>query len=119
MMNNLLLVGVGGAAGSMLRYLCQRAFNVSYFPYGTLLVNLSGCFLVGLLMALFTKNSVPESLKLLLIVGFCGGFTTFSSFAAEGLLFIQKDQWILMAAYVALSVFLGLLASFFGYKLFL
>ncbi len=119
MINNLLLVGAGGAAGSMLRYVCQRSLNAETFPYGTLFVNIAGCFLVGILAGVIAKNQLPDSLKLLFIAGFCGGFTTFSAFAYEGLQFIEKGQWLLLAGYTALSVFLGLSASLFGYKLFI
>jgi CrcB protein len=119
MINNLLLVGAGGAAGSMLRYLCQRSFNTLMFPYGTLLVNIAGCFIVGLLAGIIAKNQLPDSLRLLFVAGFCGGFTTFSAFAYEGLQFMQKGQWLVLSAYISVSVFAGLLACFFGYKLFI
>jgi fluoride exporter len=116
-MNPLLLVGVGGAVGSMARYLIQRQFNDSYFPYGTLAVNITGCFLIGLLGALFTKGSLPDEGRLLLITGFCGGFTTFSAFTQEGIQMLQQAKWSLFFIYTLASVAAGLLATFAGYKL--
>src|SRR4051812_7233574 len=114
MLNNILLVGLGGAVGSILRYLCQRSLNLN-FPYGTLLVNILGCLLIGLLWGLFTKR-IDESIRLLLITGFCGGFTTFSTFTYEGVQMMMEDRWIIFSIYTASSVLLGLLATFLGYK---
>lgn len=115
MLNNILLVGVGGAAGSILRYLCQRSLNLN-FPYGTLLVNVLGCLLIGLLWGCFTKN-VNEQMRILLMTGFCGGFTTFSSFTYEGIQLMSQSRWLIFAVYTSLSVVLGLTATYFGYKI--
>lgn len=115
MLNNILLVGLGGGIGSILRYLLQRTLNLS-FPYGTLLANITGCLLIGLLWGLFTKN-IDEQRRLLLVTGFCGGFTTFSSFTYEGVQMMMDNRWFSFAVYTALSVLLGLLATYFGYKL--
>src|SRR6478672_9090972 len=94
MVNNLLLVGLGGGAGSIMRYLCQRWINASYlhsFPLATFLVNASGCLLIGMLYALAEKSQVmsPE-VRLLLVTGFCGGFTTFSTFAFENMTLLRS-----------------------------
>lgn len=87
MIKNLLLVGLGGGVGSVLRYLCQKWINESYqniFPLGTFLVNISGCFLIGVLYALGERSNVlSPQIRLLLITGLCGGYTTFSTFAFE------------------------------------
>ena len=115
MLTNLLLVGLGGAAGSMLRYLCQRALNFG-FPYGTLLVNVLGCLLIGLLWGFFYRQDA-EHKRLLLMTGLCGGFTTFSSFTAEGVQMLTTDRWLSFALYTAGSVAAGLVATYFGYKL--
>lgn len=117
MVKNFLLIGLGGAAGSMLRYGIQRFTNVPSFPYGTLLVNLTGCFLIGVLWGLFAKNNISTTLGLLLMTGFCGGFTTFSAFTLEGVQMMQDNRWFLLAGYISASVFGGLIATFFGYKL--
>lgn len=115
MLNNLLLVGLGGGIGSILRYLCQKNLNYS-FPYGTLLVNVLGCLLIGLLWGFFTRH-VNEQMRLMLLSGFCGGFTTFSSFTYEGIQLMSESRWLIFALYTALSVVLGLLATYWGYKI--
>lgn len=117
MVKSFLLIGLGGAAGSMLRYAIQRLANPPAFPYGTLLVNLSGCFIIGLLWGLLSKNSISQSTGLLLVGGFCGGFTTFSAFTLEGVKMMQDNRWLLFAFYITASVFGGLVATFSGYKL--
>jgi len=115
MFNNILLVGLGGAVGSILRYLCQRSLNLS-FPYGTLLVNISGCLLIGLFWGLFTRH-IDEPKRLLLVTGFCGGFTTFSTFTYEGVQMMMGNRWFIFSVYTFLSVSLGLLATYLGYKI--
>lgn len=115
MFNNILLVGLGGAAGSILRYLCQRSLNLN-FPYGTLLVNISGCLLIGILWGLFTRH-IDEQRRLLLVTGFCGGFTTFSTFTYEGVQMLTENRWVIFALYTTLSIVLGLLATYLGYKI--
>ena len=115
MFNNILLVGLGGAAGSILRYLCQRSLNLN-FPYGTLLVNISGCLLIGILWGLFTRH-IDEQRRLLLVTGFCGGFTTFSTFTYEGVQMLTENRWFIFALYTTLSIVLGLLATYLGYKI--
>ena len=114
MLSNLLLVGLGGATGSMLRYLCQRAWN-SQFPYGTLIVNLAGCFLIGLLWGSLKEGETQK--RLLLATGFCGGFTTFSAFTQESMQLLMENRWLVFSLYVGLSVTAGLLATYLGYKL--
>lgn len=116
-MNQLLLVGLGGVAGSMLRYLVQRQFNNLLFPFGTLAVNIAGCFLMGLLWGALTKDSLSANAQVLLVSGFCGGFTTFSAFTQEGVQMLQQGKTGLFFIYMAASVAAGLLATFAGYKL--
>ena len=117
MIKNFLLVGLGGAVGSMLRYGIQRIANTSAFPYGTLLINLGGCFLIGLFWGLVTRNAITQGTGILLMSGFCGGFTTFSAFTYEGVQMMQDNRWPLFAGYISASVFGGLVATFSGYKL--
>ena len=117
MLKNLLFVGLGGALGSMLRYTVQRFANEPVFPYGTLLVNITGCFFIGLLWGLLSRNSMAQVTGLLLMSGFCGGFTTFSAFTQEGVQMINDNRWIMLCVYTGASVIGGLLASFTGYKL--
>ena len=117
MMTNLFWVGIGGAAGSMARYLCQRALNAD-FPYGTLAVNVIGCLLIGVLWAAVSRNSLTETYRLLLMTGFCGGFTTFSAFSYEGIQLLTQGRTVSFILYTVVSVAAGLVATFAGYKLF-
>lgn len=117
MIQQLLLVAAGGAAGSVLRYLGQRSFNNLIFPYGTMAVNIAGCFLIGILWGMLLKNSIGNSGRLLLMTGFCGGFTTFSAFTQESIQLLLEQRWVPFLFYTLLSVTAGLLATFGGYKL--
>lgn len=115
-MINLLLIAAGGAAGSVLRYGLQKIWNTS-FPFGTLWANIIGCFFIGCLWAISVKG-LNEQLRLLLVTGFCGGFTTFSAFSAEGIQMLMTGKWLLFFLYIMASVAGGLLAAFWGYKIF-
>ncbi len=111
MLKQLILVGVGGGIGSMLRFLVSVStsrFAHGTFPFPTLLVNLSGCFLIGLLVGVFIQPSyASNNMRLLLVTGFCGGYTTFSAFAHENLLLIENQQVLMAIGYTVLSVVLG------------
>ena len=115
-MINLLLIAVGGAAGSVLRYGVQKAFNAA-FPLGTLSVNILGCFVIGWLWAV-TAKGLSESMRLLLMTGFCGGFTTFSAFTFESVQMMTAGRWTAFFVYTITSVAGGLLATYLGYKIF-
>ena len=110
------IVAVGGAVGSILRYGVQKGLNAT-FPTGTLVVNIAGCFLIGMLWALSIKG-LDEQKRLLLMTGFCGGFTTFSAFTLEGIQMMMAGRWAVFFLYTLSSVACGLLATFFGYKIF-
>jgi CrcB protein len=116
MITQLAWVALGGAVGSMLRYGCSRVLNVGVFPYGTLLVNVLGCLAIGLLWGLFTRHA-SEGLRLLLVTGFCGGFTTFSTFTYEGIQLIQENRWTTFIIYTGISITGGLAATYLGFKL--
>ena len=116
MLNNLLLVALGGGIGSILRYMCQRTFN-SEFPFGTIAVNITGCFLIGIFWALSIKGW-DESKRLLLITGLCGGFTTFSAFTHESVQMMMDNRWMIFILYTSISIIAGLIATFAGFKLF-
>ena len=116
-MNPILLVGIGGAAGSMLRYVLQRQFNAD-FPWGTVSVNILGCLLIGILWALVAKNELNNTWRIALMAGFCGGFTTFSSFTLESLQLLQNNRYLFFTVYTISNVVIGLLATFTGYKIF-
>jgi CrcB protein len=112
-----LLIALGGAAGSLLRYLLGGAVqrtSASGFPVGTMFVNVSGCFLIGILVRQFLNMQTTPELRALLIVGFCGGFTTFSTFSAETLALIEGGEYGRAAWYVILSVAICLIATFAG-----
>lgn len=115
-MKNLLYIFLGGGLGSVLRFVTssatQRWWTLSYFPLGTLLVNITGCFLIGLLGVSLVKTD--ESVRLLLITGFCGGFTTFSAFSSENLGLWQNGQIPTLILYILLSVLLSLAAVYAG-----
>ncbi len=112
---------IGSGVGGGFRYLCAvwcRGFVVSDFLFvSTLTVNTIGSFLMGLLLAWSTNNghSIDHPLRLMLIIGVCGGFTTFSTFSAECLVLIQRGELILAGGYILLSIGLGLLGVWGGY----
>ncbi len=122
MIKNILLVGVGGALGSMLRY-AVGLFSTTYFPkmglfpLGTFLVNVIGCLFIGMLWGILATYSwLSEELRLLLMVGFCGGFTTFSSYSLDAHI-VAKENIGLSIFYLGLSLTVGLLFVFAGYSL--
>lgn len=118
MFKALLFVGLGGGIGSCFRYLTSvvtHKYIQSAFPWATFLVNVIGCLLIGVLIGIFTKQQVENSeLKLLFVTGFCGGFTTFSTFALENIKLFQSGNTLLALLYIALSVILGIFAVWSG-----
>ncbi|HEY6063127.1 MAG TPA: fluoride efflux transporter CrcB [Chitinophagaceae bacterium] len=121
MIKNILLVGLGGGLGSMARYLSQRwayAIYPHHFPWGTFAVNIVGCLLIGIFWGIsFRSFESNENWKLFLMVGLCGGFTTFSAFTLEGIGLIREQRLALFFSYVAASVLLGLLATYIGMRI--
>ena len=117
----ILAVGLGGFAGSVLRYLVSRltaGINIASLPLGTLAVNILGCFALGLLTGLFERtNSLPPELRLLLTTGMCGGFTTFSTFMGENFSMARNGQFFLLAAYLIISLAVGFALFLAGYAL--
>ena len=121
MLKEILYVGVGGALGSVLRYASGLLISKHFpgkFPLATLGVNIIGCLLIGVLMAYFIKHETSQGWKLFLITGFCGGYTTFSAFAAENITLIQQHQSVSALLYIGLSVVLGLFAVWGGIQIF-
>jgi fluoride exporter len=118
MVKTLLLIGTGGFLGSVSRYLASRFVQnnlPSALPFGTFFVNISGCLLIGLIYGFSERSSLLTSgWKMFLAVGFCGGFTTFSTFANENLALIRDGDFFHFLIYTGLSVFLGIAATFFG-----
>ena len=119
-MKHLLLVGLGGFCGSVLRYgvgLWVATWKLQ-FPLATLLVNLLGCFCIGILGALIEKKlGISQELRLLLITGFLGGFTTFSAFGLDALSLLREGKIAPALLYIGLNVFGGLLLVWLGFVL--
>ena len=114
----ILLVAVGSGLGGVLRYLVPCwVGSASGFPWATLMVNAVGSLLIGFLSGLLARHggSSAESIRCFAVVGFCGGFTTFSTFSNETFRLIENNQWLSAAGYVGFSVAAGLIAVFVGY----
>ena len=103
MLKTLLFIGMGSFTGGVLRYLISRYvqnFLIPSFPLGTFLVNILGCFAIGLFYGLFERgNLMSPNLRMFLTVGFCGGFTTFSTFMNENFLLIKDDNFFYLSLY--------------------
>jgi fluoride exporter len=116
MINNFILVAIGGASGAMLRYAFSFVKTTATFPWQTMLVNIIGCFFIGIFITLYKTNKIENTTYLLLATGVCGGFTTFSTFSAESLYLLQNDKFLYFSIYILASVFIGLLATYTGIK---
>jgi len=122
MTRNLLLVGLGGGIGSILRYLTSTGMMQLWgprdFPLGTFTVNIVGCLIIGLLAGLMlSRQALGPEFRLFFMVGILGGFTTFSSFGYESIQLLQDGQFLLMLANILLNVTIGLSACWLGLSL--
>lgn len=121
MMYQVIFVALGGALGSVLRYLVGRWLQnscVGSFPLSTWLVNVLGCALIGFFSVLFDKHFPSNTTtKLLLTTGFCGGFTTFSTFCNENIGLLRDGRLLLAGFYTITSIVVGLLGVYAGFKL--
>ncbi len=120
-MKQLLLIGFGGFIGSIARFLVSK-LNISWhflsIPMGTLTVNVIGSLIIGFLAGVASRSEILSTdMRLFLMVGICGGFTTFSSFTNENMMLIQNGQILTALMYISASVMLGLAAVFLGYSL--
>ncbi|RYD99659.1 MAG: fluoride efflux transporter CrcB [Sphingobacteriales bacterium] len=117
MLRSILLVGAGGAAGSILRFLVGiwiGKYNSGPYPWATFWVNITGSLAIGLLLGYFSRQPDQANLKLLLVTGLCGGFTTFSAFTAEHITLLQQGHQQLAMVYIFSSVVAGMLAAWLG-----
>jgi CrcB protein len=117
----ILAVALGGAIGSVARYLVGigsgKLFGLD-FPWGTLIINIAGSFLIGVLVESFAlKWDLPQAVRVFLTIGICGGFTTFSTFSLDSYLLIDRGELWPAAAYMAGSVALSIAALFAGLQL--
>jgi CrcB protein len=121
-MRALLFVGIGGGLGSILRYVISVFVGKHIpiiFPLGTLIVNISGCFLIGVFYSLIARHAeFNTEWRLFLITGICGGYTTFSTFSYDGLILLKQGSNLSFLFYVLGSVVIGLLATVAGVVLF-
>ena len=112
----LLLLGIAGAAGSLTRYGISRLFAFSTFPLGTFLINITGAFLLGYLATLVRHRGVLSDTWLLVLgTGFLGAYTTFSTYMLESDLLLRNGEWLRASAYLAGSLFVGLIAVRLGF----
>ena len=118
MIKDIILVGIGSGIGGICRYLISLAVSheCNGFPWGTFTVNVGGCLLIGILWGVTSRfHNLSSAFTLFLMVGFCGGFTTFSTFSKEGLTLLQANNYVLFSLYVVGSVVLGIMAVSLGY----
>lgn len=117
-MLKILLIGLGGFFGAISRYSIQTLLSNRYpgtFPWGTFAVNVIGCLFIGIIYGLAERHKLMnEEMRLLLAVGFCGSFTTFSAFSAENLNMFELGNYTTMGLYITASILLGVAAVFTG-----
>ena len=119
-MKELLMVCIGSFFGGGARYLVGKVIQswvAVGFPFGTMVVNVVGCFLIGLLSGLSLGGQISPNTKLVLVTGFCGGFTTFSTFMNENFLLSRDGALLSAIIYTLISLALGLLAVMVGYQI--
>lgn len=116
-MNSIVLIALGSGLGGVVRYMLSGCLNSGRsFPVGTLLVNVLGSLAIGLLSGWLSRHTGnAEAVRSFAIIGFCGGFTTFSTFSNESFLMLEQGQWGALFVYVGLSVMAGLGAVALGY----
>ena len=118
MIRAMALVGIGGGIGSVFRYLTAVVVNKYFqpaFPWATFVANILGCLIIGLLLGFFERYHLANpDLKYLFVTGFCGGYTTFSTFAVENMNLFNSGNSLTAFAYIAASIIIGLVAVWLG-----
>ena len=113
-----MLAGFGGAIGTMMRYVIYVLFKPSLFPYSTLLINVAGSLIIGLVFGFALRHiHFDNNWKVFLATGICGGFTTFSAFSLENFQLLQQQRFFLSAVYIITSIVAGIIATWIGYKI--
>jgi len=122
MLRQIMLVGLGSAVGGIFRFILGKWIYFIYpqtFPLPTLIINILGCFLIGLLYGFSIKTgTLSAEVRLLLTTGLCGGFTTFSAFAYENIQLMKNGDYTMVLVYITASVVLGIVAAFLGMEIF-
>jgi CrcB protein len=118
MLKTILYIGLGSFSGGIARFLLSKYVQdkvMLSFPFGTFIVNVLGCFIIGMLYGLFDAGHLMNNnLRLFLTVGFCGGFTTFSTFMNENYQLLKDENYFYFVLYATLSFFVGLVMLYFG-----
>lgn len=114
---SIIYVFLGGGVGSICRYLIGKVLVANPFPYGTLAANIISCLILGFLTGLHFKNGISDTNKLIFMTGFCGGFSTFSTFSVESYLLLENGQTLHAFANIFGSITVCLICIFIGIKL--
>ena len=121
MFRSVLIVGFGGFIGTAMRFVISRYFQLhinSVFPWSTLLINILGSFLIGIIFGLSEKGDILSAeWRIFLTVGICGGFTTYSSFSNDSFILLQNKEFLRFALYAGISFFFGILTVLIGRNL--
>lgn len=113
-----MLAGFGGAIGTMMRFGVYTLFKTTNFPFATLLINIAGSLLIGLVLGFALKDiHFENNWKVFLATGVCGGFTTFSAFSLENFQMLQQGKYFLSIIYIIASLIAGIIATWVGYKI--
>lgn len=121
MVKSMLFAGIGGFIGTVLRFLVSKYFQVNFdtvFPWGTLVINIAGSFLIGIFLGIFEKGFMMSSeWRLFFTVGICGGFTTFSTFSNDSFMLLQNKEILKFSLYAGMSFVFGIVSVLIGKNL--